>query len=184
MTQYSIDDFPICSTELESIHSRFTFINRCSFNITSQNMSHVANNCPFKVSEHKGGCQGVNEMRFSGDTLLTGVLLFESGANRSADGVSIWSLTCEICLNSAFPSSRAYKQSDRHHHLALHRTPHQLEQDARITQAHLHHYSRNSVERRGTPHCRAYSWSSTDPSTAGLCSPQHAPVVPGKMRFC
>lgn len=37
----------------------------------------------------KSWCQGVNEMRFRGDTLLTGVLLFESGANRSAEGVSI-----------------------------------------------------------------------------------------------
>lgn len=43
----------------------------------------------FKASKYKGGCQGVKEMRFSGDTLLTGVLLFERGANRSADGVSI-----------------------------------------------------------------------------------------------
>lgn len=53
-------------------------------------MLHDANNCPFysKLIE-KGGCQGVKEMRLSGDTLLTGVLLLESGANRSADGVSI-----------------------------------------------------------------------------------------------
>lgn len=37
----------------------------------------------------KGGCQGVKEMRLSGDTLLTGVLLLDSGVNRSVDGVSI-----------------------------------------------------------------------------------------------
>lgn len=43
----------------------------------------------FKASEEEGECQGVKEMRFSGDTLLTGVLLLERGANRSADGVSI-----------------------------------------------------------------------------------------------
>lgn len=54
-------------------------------------------------------CQGVKEMRFRGDTLLTGVVLIESGAKRSAEGVSTGSLTCEICLNRAFPSSRAYR---------------------------------------------------------------------------
>lgn len=43
----------------------------------------------FKASEEEGECQGVKEIRFSGDTLLTGVLLLERGANRSADGVSI-----------------------------------------------------------------------------------------------
>lgn len=42
-----------------------------------------------KAREWESRCQGVKEMRLSGDTLLTGVLLFESGANRSADGVSI-----------------------------------------------------------------------------------------------
>lgn len=41
------------------------------------------------VETSKWACQGVKEMRFSGDTLLTGVLLFASGANRSADGASI-----------------------------------------------------------------------------------------------
>lgn len=58
--------------------------------------------------------QGVKEMRFRGETRLTGVLLFDSGANRSVDGVSIWSLTWEICLSRAFPSSRAYRHSGRH----------------------------------------------------------------------
>lgn len=43
----------------------------------------------FKAREEEGERQGVKEMRFSGDTLRTGVLLLERGANRSADGVSI-----------------------------------------------------------------------------------------------
>lgn len=42
----------------------------------------------FNASENEGRCQGVKEMRFSGETLLAGVL-FESGARKSADGVSI-----------------------------------------------------------------------------------------------
>lgn len=61
--------------------------------------------------------------------------------------------------------------------------PHRLEHGARIMQVHLRHCSRNSAERRGTPRRRACSWNSTDPGTAGLCWPQHAPVVPGMMRF-
>lgn len=123
-----------------------------------------------------GGCQGVNEMRLSGDTLLTGVLLLESGANRSADGVSIWSLTCEICLSRAFPSSRAYGQSDNQH--CFHST---ASAGVSMTQAHLHRCSRSIAGRRGTPRHRACFWNSTDPGTAGLCSPRHAPAVPETM---
>lgn len=91
--------------------------NQCNFNVANnyarsfqQGRSVSAagyTSCPFQGNKQEGKCQGVKEIRFSGDTLLTGVLLLESGANRSADGVSIWSLTCEICLNRAFPSSRA-----------------------------------------------------------------------------
>lgn len=46
------------------------------------------------------------------------------------------------------------------------------------TQVNLHRCSRNIAERRGRPHRRACFWNSTDPGTAELCSPQHAPVVP------
>lgn len=56
---------------------------------TSKLYHRIQKNVHFEASEEEGKCQGVKEMRFSGDTLLTGVLLFESGANRSADGVSI-----------------------------------------------------------------------------------------------
>lgn len=121
----------------------------------------------------KGRCQGVKAMRLSGDTLLTGVLLLESGANRSADGVSTWSLTCEICLNRAFPSSRAYKQSDSCNH--FHGT---ASAGDGVTQAYLRHCSRNIAGHRETPRRRACFCSSTDPGTAELCSPRHAPVVP------
>lgn len=112
-------------------------------------------------------------MRLSGDTLLTGVLLLESGANRSADGVSIWSLTCEICLSRAFPSSRAYGQSDNQH--CFHGA---APAGGRVTQAHLHRCSRSTAGRRGTPRRRACFWNSTDPGTAGLCSPRRAQAVP------
>lgn len=54
-------------------------------------------------------CQGVKEMRFRGDTLLTGVLLLEMGAKSCAAGGSVWSRTCEICLSRDLPSSRACK---------------------------------------------------------------------------
>lgn len=143
-------------------------------------MLHDANNCPFYSKLiGKGGCQGVKEMRLSGDTLLTGVLLLESGANRSVDGVSIWSLTCEICLNRAFPSSRAYKQSDRVSTVST--VPHQR---AMGKQAFLHRCSRNIAERRETPRRRACFWNSTDPGTAELCSPQHAPIAPEIRTSC
>ena len=58
------------------------------------------------VRERGGVFQGVKEDRLRGDTLLTGVLLLESGANRSAEGDV--SRTWEICLSRALPSSRAY----------------------------------------------------------------------------
>lgn len=46
------------------------------------------------------------------------------------------------------------------------------------TQVNSHRCSRNIAERRGRPRRRACFWNSTDPGSAELCSPQHAPVVP------
>lgn len=164
------------------------FTNRYDFTVTNNRSVHtpachtMQTIVHFKVSKYKGGCQGVKEMRFRGDTLLTGVLLFERGANRSAEGVSIWSLTCEICLSRAFPSSRAYRETTDGWVCTDYAAPHQPEHGARIMQVHSHHCSHNSAERRGTPRRRACSWNSTDPGSAGLCWPLRALVVPGKMR--
>lgn len=56
----------------------------------------------------KVSCQGVKEDKSRGDTLLMGVLLEESGPNRSVVEDSVWSLTWEICRSRALPSSRAW----------------------------------------------------------------------------
>lgn len=97
----------VCWPRGQSLKHRLTQSLKCPTNrtITGPVLQWTA-------SDGSSVCHGVKEMRFRGDTLLAGVLL-ESGANRSVDGVSIWSRTCEICLNKAFPSSRACKHRER-----------------------------------------------------------------------
>lgn len=46
----------------------------------------------------------------------------------------------------------------------------------------LHRCSRSIAGRRGRPRRRACFWNSTDPGSAELCSPRHAPVVPERRR--
>lgn len=120
---------------------------------------------------------GVKEIRFRGDTLLTGVLLLERVPNGSAEGVSIWSLTCEICLSRAFPSSRAYRAIKQKLSVIM-----DFKTDDHWLLEHSH-WSRSSAEHKGPPRHRACFWNNTDPDTAELCSPPHAPVVPDREKI-
>lgn len=47
-----------------------------------------------------------------------------------------------------------------------------------ITLTDLRRCNRSSAERTATPLRRVCSWNSTDPGTAGPCSPRRAPTVP------
>lgn len=131
---------------------------------------------------------GVTEDRSNGETLLTGVVLLDSGLNtqgkvRSVEG-SPCSRTAEICRNKALPSSRAWENNKLTTEIMVTWSLHvliNLKTSVSFTseiKRNIHHCSHSSAEHRETPHRRVCSWSSIDQDISERCSLQHAPTAP------